>query len=51
MWEVLVALGVLVALAADALTVVDLVRQWRMEYKHRRMEAEEKEKPGSNRAL
>ncbi len=50
MWEFLVALGVVVALVADALTIFDIVEEWWMEHKHRRMEAGDKEKPGCNRA-
>lgn len=63
MWEFLVALGVVVALVADAMAIVDSVRRWWEEKttgrrpkgrpsvpRHRRMEAGDKTKPGGNRA-
>jgi hypothetical protein len=48
--EFLVALGVVVALVADALSAIEILRSWRLGYTHRRMEAEGKKKPGGNRA-
>lgn len=42
-YEILVAMGLLVALAADALTVIDILSDWWKEHKHDRTDGEETE--------